>query len=294
MTESRAWCFTLNNYTEEEDKALQELECNYLIYGYEVAPETGTPHLQGYVRFKFPKKLEQVKAKIPRAHLEKSRGTIEDNISYCMKTRKDDIPNEKVFEKGERPKTQKEKGQSEKERWATILGKSKAGDTAWIDENEPEVAFKHAKTIDFIVSRNPAKLANLESRKVHKWLWGVPNSGKSWDARQFGPFFFKNINKWWCGYQNEDYIVIDEWEPKHSPMLADYLKKWADIYPFQAELKGGSKCIRPKCIIITSNYSLEDCFGYDPILLEAIRGRFQETHYRTPYVVDHASIGFDY
>lgn len=49
---SYAWCFTLNNYTDEEIRRLESLECERLVVGKEVAPTTGTPHLQGYIRFK--------------------------------------------------------------------------------------------------------------------------------------------------------------------------------------------------------------------------------------------------
>jgi len=48
---SRDWCFTLNNYKAIDEAILRQLDSKYLIYGYETAPETGTPHLQGYVYF---------------------------------------------------------------------------------------------------------------------------------------------------------------------------------------------------------------------------------------------------
>lgn len=41
--------FTVNNYTEEDLTALQKFaqdKCKYLVYGKEIAPTTGTPHLQ--------------------------------------------------------------------------------------------------------------------------------------------------------------------------------------------------------------------------------------------------------
>jgi len=41
---------------------------------------------------------------------------------------------------------------------------------------------------------------------------------------------------------------------------------------------------RPKRIIVTSNYSITDCFGADPILLAAIQRRFREINFDTnPY-----------
>lgn len=288
MTESRAWCFTLNNYTEEEDNALQALECVYLIYGYEVAPETGTPHLQGYVRFKSAKKLEQVKAKIPRAHLEKARGSCEDNVAYCKKTREGDTPNEKVFEKGDRPLSPKEKGVCEKRRWQEILQHAKDGDEEWFAENEPQVAYKYAKTNDYLATKYAKRPADLTERCVHHFFYGVPKSGKSHDARynkdkSNTEFYEKDLNKWWPGYQGQDRVVIDELEPTHVQFLSAYLKKWADVYPFHAETKGGSKLIRPKVIYITSNYSMQELFGHDPALLDAMRTRFIVTHYPFPY-----------
>lgn len=42
-------CFTLNNYTEEDEQRIQAgVEFyRYAVYGRELAPTTGTRHLQG-------------------------------------------------------------------------------------------------------------------------------------------------------------------------------------------------------------------------------------------------------
>ena len=48
----RRWCFTLNNYTDEDLQQLRGVvpsKCRYIVFGREVAPETETPHLQGYL-----------------------------------------------------------------------------------------------------------------------------------------------------------------------------------------------------------------------------------------------------
>lgn len=83
---SREWCFTLNNYTEEEmanlAKSFEEEKCEFII-GEEVG-EQGTPHLQGWI--KHPKIIRPMeKFKNPRIHWEKCKGNREQNIDYCSK-----------------------------------------------------------------------------------------------------------------------------------------------------------------------------------------------------------------
>lgn len=47
-TKHRFWIFTCNNYTAEDEKRLFDLKAaEYILYGHEVGPEKGTPHLQG-------------------------------------------------------------------------------------------------------------------------------------------------------------------------------------------------------------------------------------------------------
>lgn len=83
----RKWCFTLNNYTEEEyttiEKVFIEKGWTYVI-GKEVG-ESGTPHLQGFIKAKNAVSFEHLKKIMPKAHLEKARGNVEENLNYCSK-----------------------------------------------------------------------------------------------------------------------------------------------------------------------------------------------------------------
>ncbi|AXH74642.1 MAG: putative viral replication protein [Cressdnaviricota sp.] len=82
------WCLTLNNYTEEDCKSISSIVlryCRYAIIGKEIAPTTGTPHLQGYIEFKKknrPMSVFNFTNRIRWTGAEKAR---EANFRYCKK-----------------------------------------------------------------------------------------------------------------------------------------------------------------------------------------------------------------
>lgn len=80
------WCFTLNNWTEEEWCAIKTVcarECRYAVVGKEIG-EMGTPHLQGYIEFK-KKKRPLHTFGINRIHWAKCLGNKIQNQIYCKK-----------------------------------------------------------------------------------------------------------------------------------------------------------------------------------------------------------------
>lgn len=51
--QGRAWCFTLNDYTEDEAGLAMdwmEEQAGYAVFGWEIAENTFMPHIQGYFR----------------------------------------------------------------------------------------------------------------------------------------------------------------------------------------------------------------------------------------------------
>lgn len=83
----RKACFTLNNWKPEEFtqllKVFKNRSIKYVI-GKEVA-DSGTPHLQGYVEFGRQYSHKQCREMIPRAHIERAKGTRKQNVVYCSK-----------------------------------------------------------------------------------------------------------------------------------------------------------------------------------------------------------------
>lgn len=87
---SRAYSWTLNNYSEEEYEMLKTGGTvgtpNKIIIGKEVG-ENGTPHLQGYIYYNSPISWKSFKTANPRMHFEVSKGSHQQNFTYCSKDR---------------------------------------------------------------------------------------------------------------------------------------------------------------------------------------------------------------
>jgi len=251
---TRAWCYTLNNYTEEERDALRSLKSTYHVFGYERGVE-GTPHLQGYVQFQNAKTLSAVKKLIPRAHLEARKGTINQAVDYCKK--------DGDFEEyGTKPLSQKEKGDGEKARWKRVLEKAEEGDEEWLRENEPLIAFKHMATFRSHKKPKTTQLEYTDEETPHEWWVGPTGTGKSRAAwAEYPGHYQKEKNKWWCGYTGQETVIIEEADFKTMEHLADRMKVWCDRYPFPGEIKGGRiEGLRPSRVIVTSNYTIRECF----------------------------------
>lgn len=84
---NRKFCFTLNNYTDERLAQLKnEKFYKYIIFGKEIAPSTGTPHLQGYFELEHPRYIKGLMEKDCKGmHLTVANGTAEQNKVYCSK-----------------------------------------------------------------------------------------------------------------------------------------------------------------------------------------------------------------
>jgi len=256
MSKSRDYVFTLNNYTTDQLCALDTIDVQYLIYGKEEAPTTGTPHLQGYIRFKHPKTLSAAKKMMPgHPHLQPKRGTAAQAAEYC---RKDGL----VYERGEPPKEPATGGQMEKDRWKEINKRAREGDEDWLQENEPQVYYRSLATFRSHKKPRTEVMTYADEETPHEWWVGPTGTGKSralWN--QFPNHYVKHQNKWWCNYNGQDVVAIEEASPKTMEHLASFLKTWCDRYPFAGEIKGGRiEGLRPAKVIVLSNYTIEDCF----------------------------------
>jgi len=269
---SRNYTFTLNNYTQEHLTTLENLvehkHVKGIFYGKEIG-ESGTPHLQGFICFVILKSLKQCIKAIPGAHVEIMKGSIDSNIAYCSK-------DNDFVTLGALPVTPKKKGDIEKERWSAAR---KAAEEGRMEEIPDDIYIRYVRNLEYIRGKKKPKPPDLDKLDNH-WYCGPSGTGKSLKARTENPGAYTKLNnKWWDGYNDEDIVIIDDFD-KYDVALSGHLKRWCDHYSFPAEFKGGVKVIRPKTIIVTSNYTPEEIWE-DEATLGPIRRRFSITHFKT-------------
>jgi len=266
-TRTRSWLFTLNNYNDVDIKHIQttiKRTARYIIYGKEIGKE-GTPHLQGYVYFENARNRQQVSRLLPRASLRIANGSPAQNKVYCSK-------DGDVWEEGEIPMeasmARAKGGEGQKARYAKTIELAEQGKLDEIKRDEPLIYLLHGPRLESLHAPNHKP---MDGNLLHEWWVGTTGTGKSSLLWELYPNHFpKKLNKWWDGYRHQEVVAIEEWAPKNE-CTASSLKEWADRFPFTGEIKGGTlQRLRPKKIIVLSNYTPQQCFlaseDMEPIL----------------------------
>lgn len=264
--QSKNWCFTLNNYEEEEIANLKDHVSSGaiqgLVLGFECG-ESGTRHIQGYVEFPRRLRLRSVKAMaLQRAHLEPRRGTALEAIEYCIK--------DGSFE---------------------ILGNlsiDNTGSSKPLDDIQtkirngiplPTIANDHFNY--WIIYRKSFEEYDRlcrpslirETLKVF-CLWGETGSGKTryvyYTAKLMDTTLWVSPDPkllWFDGYRGQQIALLDDYRGEAS---ISFLLRVLDIYPIQVPIKGGFTDFTPSTIYITSNHSPESWYAESEPLIRRI------------------------
>jgi len=272
---TRQWVFTVNNPTPLEVEVLKAAGnlCKYMIVGHEVG-ENGTPHLQGYVTMKNACRFTSIKQLVgDRAHVEPAKGNVEQNFKYCSK-------DGEFWELNDRPLFPAEKGKLEQQRYKRAWDLACEGSLEDIAEESPDIMLRHYNTLKKIKADKILERQLEDTLEKSEWYWGKTRTGKSRKARTENPdAYLKCANKWWDGYSDQEVVLLEDYDKKHDGLI-HHIKIWADRYPFPAEIKGSTIKIRPKKLIITSNYHPRDIWT-DASDLEPILERFNITEFLT-------------
>lgn len=270
--QGRRWCFTLNNYSEEEEKRIQGVYDEYpgvvrfIIYGRETG-ESGTKHLQGYLELRKHRRLNGVKTLLgtERLHLEVAVGSAEQNVTYCSK--EDPSP----FSRGSRA----DKEQGARNDLRDVSKAIKRGASALeIFGDYGEAFLKYHRGIERAIEL----VAPPRSHATQFiWRYGFTGSGKSRDTlaesnsmcNGYVQYVSDVSCKWFNGIMpNCRGVVLDEFNGK---VELSYLLRMLDRYPFKVPYKGGFVEWSPRIVWITSQFSPRYYYGGDDQWLALVR-----------------------
>lgn len=270
---ARAAAFTVNNYNDNEIVALREYgqtTSRYMVFGYEIAPKTGTPHLQCFVCWDNPRSILAFRDSFTKKdiHIEtKLKGTHAQNAEYCKKPEtKDPGKNPNYEEFGELP------AQGERTDWRVAFEQIKSGTPVEeVVESQPQL-LPCIRSLDML----KAKLLKPKQRDVNVIvLWGDSGTGKSrWAYDNYPNLYSKPPSKWWDGYCGQTTILLDDF---YGYLPYSELLNVLDRYPYHAEIKGGYVWSQWDTVIITSNKSPElwyKDYGLTPALRRRINKIF--------------------
>lgn len=233
---SRSWCFTLNNYTADDEKVLQSFDVKYLVYGREIG-DNETPHLQGFVTWCRAYTLPALKKLVPRAHWEKAK--VSDAANYCKK-------DGDFYEADNR--TQGKRTDLESVVDALMQGMH----PTQIQTDFPVQYFKFRRHIwDFFT--------DLQSQRDFLpevvWIWGDTGSGKTryvWDKEKSSLWISGRDLRFFDGYHNQDAVLLDDFRGDFCTFHE--LLRILDRYPLNVNVKGSHRVFNSRRIYITSCY----------------------------------------
>jgi len=266
------WCGTAHHsgFTDGEPEAREEMlkigaDCKFFVAGNEVAPTTGSKHFQFYAHFRAAVRFTALKKKYHGSICWfQCKGSPQANLKYCTKDDKDAILI------GELPP---DNGRREFERHQAAKRAAIEGRLEDVDADIFIRNYGNLKRIKEDFAAEPEEIKGV----CGIWIKGESGYGKSRLARtckpELGPVFNKLVNKWWDHYKGERVVLLDEFRECHTYLL-EHLCRWADLYAFPAEVKGGVRNFRPEFIIVTSQYSIEELWNTHQDV-SAVRRRFE-------------------
>lgn len=220
--QSTRWCFTLNNYSDAEVEVLRALAptVKYIVFGREIAPDTLTPHLQGFVIFFSPIRLNACKLAVSnRAHLEVARGTSDQAATYCKK--------EDAFEEfGSVPVAGKTNRYDDFKQW--VLEQPTKPTTYNVANTFPSLYLQNGRIMEFVDIIYPAlNVVEGELRPYQQHLvdrLALPpcdrkiifvvdergNTGKTWFTKKYMSLFPDSVQQLSVGKRDDIAFAINE------------------------------------------------------------------------------------
>jgi len=232
------WCWT--SFEEKWKPNFDEKAMRFMVYQKEKCPKTGKIHYQGYIQFLLKQTLKSAKTFLnPTVHLEKANADPLANIAYCTKT---ETRVEGPWKFGE---VCKERERTDLKTAAALAIENK------FSQINPEVFVKFHKGLGALrLLHNKPQIREVKVTVI----WGPTGVGKSHKANDMLPdAYWKPPGPWWDGYDGEEQVVIDEFDPEgHN--VSDVLR-WLDKWPLRVPVKGGFVPYCAREIVVTSHFN---------------------------------------
>lgn len=282
------WCFTLNN---PGNFVPPSLDCvAYMVFQEEVAPATGTEHLQGYVRFKMRKDLSAVKkvwggTPMEGAHWCVSEGTEEQNRHYCTKEESRKPGTEPVEYNPE--KYEGEAGR--KGRRSDLIAVAKM-----VNEGQSMRSIAEKFPVDWMrYHRGIASYANTTmipegiQTAVRDMavmvIWGPTNTGKTHRVFEMANVPFYSVSPGrdpWGAYKYEKMVLFDEFTPQKWDIreMNRICQKW----PCKLDCRYEDKYLAATRIVITANTHPKEWYFHETAAIQnAFFRRIDECYHVT-------------
>jgi hypothetical protein len=223
--QKQRYAFTYNNYTPQSIiyiKNYIETNCSFGCFSEEIAPSTGTPHLQGYIEYSKKKDFNVVCRSLKGCHLEPhTNGSKTHNINYCkgFHHTKSNILNPSYWSFGDPTDNQGTRTDLN-----LLTHQLYSGDLT-LDHillTNPNSYHTYGRTLEKINDLKIKKLSR-SSPSIGFWFYGESDIGKSYRCSSFckdNNLSFIELPKdyykhgWFDNYSGQDVIIINDFRGK--------------------------------------------------------------------------------
>lgn len=298
--QARAFTFTWNYpycSVDEMDFRSETRHAVALVWQEELGHETGTPHMQGYIKFNDRIRVSQVKdffiavtdkldtslqefAGVDglQVHLQVANGSPAQNYAYCTK---EDTRNGTQYEFGNFGVAQGKRSDLLALRDALV--QQRPMEEIVTDDVLAPIAARHIPYVKFTMD-----IVNKPPQRPNTYVilcLGLPGAGKTYCAthprageEDHEAYYKDGASEFWEGYSGQKKVILDEFSERSLGPLV--LQRVCDIYPMTVNKKGSSYPLMAEDFRITSNFEIQYWFtsktAYAP---HALYRRIHEVHY---------------
>ena len=264
--------------------------CVYVIFGFEIAPQTGTKHIQAYCYFTNPTSYRRIKKFIctnpisgvesGAPHFIPAKGNATQNREYCIKkdSADPDFQGPRTWEDcaGEHtwpehweeygdingcPTQQGKRKDLESFTDAILNGTTVSTAVESKDLNWLGTFLKYPRGYDRI--REAISTHRSQPPSIY-WIYGETGTGKSRWAQHHYPSAYRYCKiggqtVWWNGYDNHNEVIIDD--VRADTFTFDYLLQLTDRYAFQGAIKGGDVKLNFNVMVFTAPFHWKDMYS---------------------------------